>query len=111
MVRSMFSGVAGLRAHQTKMDVIGNNIATVNTNGFKTGRVTFKDSFYQTLTGSSASGGSFGGGNASQIGFGSQVNSIDVLHTPGGFAPTGDPSDTMINGNGYYMVGPSEPGG
>ncbi len=111
MVRSMFSGVAGLRAHQTKMDVIGNNIANVNTYGFKAGRVTFKDSFYQTLSGSSAAGGSFGGGNASQIGYGSQVNSIDVLHTNGGFAPTDDPADIMITGSGYFLVGPLMEGG
>ncbi len=111
MVKSMFAGVSGLRTHQTKMDVIGNNIANVNTYGFKSSRTTFKDSFYQTLTGSSAPGGAFGGGNATQIGYGTQVASVDVLHTPGGFVPTDNASDIMINGNGFFMVGPQYPGG
>lgn len=106
MVKSMFAGVAGLRSHQTKMDVIGNNIANVNTNGFKAGRVTFKDSFYQTMSGSSSASGSLGGSNAKQVGYGSQVGSIDVIHTGGGFAPTGEASDLMIEGNGFFCVGP-----
>lgn len=105
MVRSLFSGVAGLRAHQTKMDVIGNNIANVNTYGFKSGRVTFKDAFYQTLTAASDASDGMGGSNASQIGYGSTVGSIDVMHTQGAFAPTDNPSDLMIQGNGYFMVG------
>ncbi len=106
MVRSLFSGVAGLRAHQTKMDVIGNNIANVNTYGFKSGRVTFKDAFYQTLTGSSNASNGMGGSNASQIGYGSTIGSIDVMHNQGAFSPTDNPCDLMIQGNGYFMVGP-----
>ncbi len=110
MVRSMFSGVSGLRAHQTKMDVIGNNIANVNTYGFKSGRATFSDAFYMTLSGSSAAGGGYGGGTPTQIGYGSQVSSIDVLHTRGSYSPTDNPSDCMINGTGYFLVGPGTPG-
>lgn len=106
MVKSMFSGVAGLRAHQTKMDIIGNNIANVNTFGYKSARATFKDSFYQTLTGSSAAGGGFGGGNASQIGYGSQIGSVDILHTNGGYSPTDNPTDVMVSGNGFFLIGP-----
>ncbi|WP_027400164.1 flagellar hook-basal body complex protein [Anaerovorax odorimutans] len=108
MVKSMFAAVAGLRAHQTKMDVIGNNIANVNTYGFKAGRATFKDVFYQNLTSSSAPGDVYGGGNPSQIGYGSQIGSVDVMHTSGGIAPTDNPMDAMIIGNGYFMVGPKK---
>lgn len=111
MVKSMYSGVAGLRAHQTKMDVIGNNIANVNTFGFKAGRVTFKDSFYQTLSGSSTASATLGGSNAKQVGYGSQVNTIDVIYTPGGFAQTGEPGDLMIQGNGFFCVGPYDQDG
>ncbi|MEG1894888.1 MAG: flagellar hook-basal body complex protein, partial [Oscillospiraceae bacterium] len=111
MVKSMFAGVAGLRAHQTKMDVIGNNIANVNTNGFKAGRVTFKDSFYQTMSGSTSASGQMGGSNAKQVGYGSQVGAIDVIHTGGGFAPTGEASDLMISGNGFFCVGPYDKAG
>lgn len=68
MIKSMFSGVSGLRAHQSKMDVIGNNIANVNTFGYKAGRATFKESIYQTVSGSSDGTDTFGGKNPSQIG-------------------------------------------
>lgn len=108
MVKSMFAAVSGLRAHQTKMDVIGNNIANVNTYGYKASRATFKDVFYQTLTAGSNGGtgdGTYGGGNPSQVGYGSQIGSIDVMHTSGGIAPTDNPMDAMIIGNGYFLVG------
>ncbi|MEA4988313.1 MAG: flagellar hook-basal body complex protein [Anaerovorax sp.] len=105
MVRSMFAAVAGLRAHQTKMDVIGNNIANVNTYGYKKARATFKDQFYATLKGSSAPGELYGGGNPSQIGYGSQIGSIDVAHSTGGIAATDIATDVMISGNGYFLVG------
>ncbi len=108
MVRSMFAGVSGLRAHQTKMDVIGNNIANVNTYGFKAGRATFKDAFYQTMQPASNPGSGYGGGNPSQIGYGSQISSIDLLHTRGSFAPTDFPTDVMIDGQGFFLVGPAK---
>ncbi|WP_324824549.1 flagellar hook-basal body complex protein [Sinanaerobacter sp. ZZT-01] len=105
MVRSMYAAVAGLRAHQTKMDVIGNNIANVNTYGYKKARATFRDQFYATVKGSSAPGETYGGGNPSQIGYGSQIASIDVAHTTGGIAYTDVGTHVMISGNGYYLVG------
>ena len=105
MVKSMIAGVAGLRAHQTKMDVIGNNIANVNTYGYKSSRVAFQDALYQTLAGASNATDSYGGRNARQIGYGSTVGSIDVMHTRGSFAPTDNPLDCMINGNGYFLTG------
>lgn len=104
MLRSLFSGVSGLRAHQTKMDAIGNNIANVNTYGYKSQRVTFKDSFYQTLTNASEATDNLGGGNPAQIGYGAVIGSIDVLHTRGGFVPTGQPMDVFIEGEGYLVA-------
>ena len=111
MVRSMYAGVASLRTHQMKMDVIGNNIANVNTIGYKSSRAAFKDNLYQTMKGSSNPTADFGGGNARQIGYGAQVASIDVSHAVGGYAPTGLALDAMIAGNGYYIVGPRITGG
>ncbi|WMJ24243.1 flagellar hook-basal body complex protein [Paludicola sp. MB14-C6] len=104
MLRALYSGVAGLKTHQTKMDVIGNNIANVNTYGFKSSRASFKDVFYQTLTGSSNATDNMGGGNASQVGYGSMVSSIDVLHTRAGFTPTGRAMDVFIEGEGYLVA-------
>lgn len=104
MLRSLYSGISGLKVHQTKMDVIGNNIANVNTYGFKSSRVSFKDVFYQTMTGSSDPTEKQGGGNASQIGYGSTVASIDVLHTRSGYAPTGRGMDVAIEGEGFLVA-------
>lgn len=106
MIRSMFAGVAGLRTHQQKMDVIGNNIANVNTNGFKSGRVTFKESIYQTINGSSNGNSVYGGSNPSQIGYGSKVGTIDLMFSSGDYEPTSSPTDCMIAGNGFFIVGP-----
>ena len=105
MIKSMFSGVSGLRAHQSKMDVIGNNIANVNTFGYKAGRATFKESIYQTVSGSSDGTDTFGGKNPSQIGYGSQIGSIDLMFSSGSYAPTDSPTDCMIDGNGFFLVG------
>lgn len=106
MLRSMFSGVSGLRAHQNKMDVIGNNIANVNTVGFKTGSVTFKDSIYQNISGSSEGNNVYGGSNPSQVGYGSQISSVRVDFSTGSYEPTGNGTDCMINGDGFFIVGP-----
>ena len=105
MIKSMFSGVAGLRTHQSKMDVIGNNIANVNTYGFKAARATFKESIYQTKQVSSDGSTTFGGKNASQVGYGSQIAAIDLLFTAGSYAPTDSPTDVMIDGQGLFLVG------
>ena len=111
MMRAMYSGVAGLKAHQVRMDVIGNNIANVNTYGFKASRVVFKDAFYQTLTAASAASTTLGGSNPSQVGYGATVGSIDLLNTRGGFSPTDNPSDIMIEGEGYFLTGINKPTG
>ncbi|MCM3699137.1 flagellar basal body rod protein FlgG [Paenibacillus macerans] len=105
MLRSMYSGVSGMRGFQTKLDVIGNNIANVNTVGFKSGRVMFKDIMSQTVAGVTAPvEGTNGGINARQIGLGSQIGSIDTLHTGGSAMTTNNPLDVRINGDGFFMV-------
>ena len=77
MLRSLYSGVAGLTAHQSKMDVIGNNIANVNTYGFKGSRVTFRDIYYQTTKTATGGDDTTGGINPSQVGYGVSVGSVD----------------------------------
>ena len=104
MMRSLMSGVAGLKAHQTRMDVIGNNIANVNTIGYKSKRATFKESFYQTLSSSANATAESGGINGTQVGYGSAISTIDVLHTNGGLNSTGHAMDVYIQGDGYLVV-------
>jgi flagellar hook protein FlgE len=99
----MTSGVSAISALQSGMDVIGNNIANVNTSGFKSSRTTFRDVYYQTLSGASQAG-TQGGSNPSQIGYGSQLSSVDVVNTRGGFVSTGLGTDCYIDGEGYYVV-------
>ncbi len=107
MMRSLYSGVSGLKVHQTKMDVIGNNISNVNTIGFKSSTVTFADVLYQksqSATGPNADTGS-AGQNAMQIGLGSTVSSIATsVSTSGGSQRTDNPFDIMIEGDGFFVV-------
>ncbi|CAM3703408.1 flagellar basal body rod protein FlgG [Mesobacillus zeae] len=103
MLRSMYSGISGMKNFQTKLDVIGNNIANVNTYGFKKGRVTFKDTVSQTISGASAPTGA-GGVNAKQVGLGSQLATIDTIDSPGSAQTTGRVLDLAIQGDGYLMV-------
>lgn len=107
MMRSMFSGISGLKIHQTKMDVIGNNIANVNTTGFKAGRVTFNEVFSQTLQGASGASEQTGRGgrNPMQVGLGANISSIDTLMTIGAAQRTDNPFDLMIEGDGFFVVG------
>ena len=104
MMRSLFSGVSGLKNHQSRMDVIGNNISNVNTTGFKSSRVTFADTLNQTLTGAAAPNGTLGGTNPKQIGLGSAVSSIDLLFTDGSVQSTGKNTDLCLSGNGLFVV-------
>lgn len=108
MMRALFSGVTGLRSHQTKMDVIGNNIANVNTVGYKKNTVTFKDLYNETISAAAASSGAgqtgTGGVNAKQIGLGSSVDSVTAVHTPGSAQYTGNGMDVAISGDGYFTV-------
>lgn len=105
MLRSLFSGVSGLRNHQTRMDVIGNNIANVNTVAYKTSQVNFKDTFSQTLRGASAPvANSRGGTNPMQVGLGMSIANISVNHTQGSLQATGKTTDLAIEGDGYFIL-------
>lgn len=104
MMRSLFSGVSGLKSHQTRMDVIGNNIANVNTTGFKSSRTTFADTLSQTLTGASSPQDELGGTNPKQIGLGTGVASIDTIFTDGSVQSTGKNTDLCLSGNGLFIV-------
>ena len=104
MVRSMYSGVAGMKANQTRMDVIGNNISNANTYGFKSSRTTFRDMYYQQLRGASAGTQTRGGINPSMVGYGAQVGSVDLLMTQSAMTSTGNPLDVCITGEGFLQV-------
>ncbi|MBR6710055.1 MAG: flagellar hook-basal body complex protein, partial [Selenomonadaceae bacterium] len=104
MMRSLFSGVSGLKGHQTRMDVIGNNIANVNTTGFKSSRATFADAISQTTSGASSPTGNLGGTNPKQIGLGSNVSSIDLIFTDGSVQSTGKNTDLCLSGSGLFVV-------
>jgi len=104
MMRSLFSGVSGLQNHQTRMDVIGNNIANVNTYGFKKNRVNFQDIFYQQLQGAARPTESIGGVNPKEVGLGMSVASIDTIHLQGAFQSTGVGTDLAIQGMGFFVM-------
>ena len=104
MVRSMYSGVSGMKAHQARMDVIGNNISNVNTYGFKGSRATFRDVYYQTLKNASGATANAGGGNPSQVGYGAQLSSVDILMGGSSFTMTDNAMDLGIDGEGFFQV-------
>lgn len=104
MMRSMFSGVSSLRAHQLRMDVIGNNIANVNTVGFKASSVAFAEIYSQTLKGASSSTDARGGTNPMQVGLGTNTAAIAVNHTKGSIQRTDVATDLMIDGSGFFIV-------
>lgn len=104
MNSGMLAAVSGLKAHQTKMDVIGNNIANVNTVGFKSATVNFKDVFSQTIKNATAAGSSLGGTNPMQVGLGMSVSAIDNIQTVGSLERTDNPSDLAISGQGFFIV-------
>ncbi len=108
MVRSLYSGISGLRNHQVSMDVTGNNIANVNTVGFKSGRVTFEESMAQLLQGASRPAGDAGGTNPLQVGLGMSVGSIDTLLTQGNLQTTGQITDLALEGNAYFAFSNGE---
>lgn len=102
--RAMSSGVAGLKAFQTAMDVIGNNISNVNTYGFKASRTTFSDTLYQTLQAASGDNGARAGSNAVQVGYGSSASAIQMDTGISGMSSTGYNTDCYINGQGYFVT-------
>lgn len=107
MMRALYSGVSGLKVHQTRMDVIGNNISNVNTVGFKASNVTFADILYQTSSNATGPNAETGraGQNPMQIGLGASVSAISTtIETSGGSQRTDNPFDIMIEGDGFFVV-------
>ncbi|MCI9976961.1 MULTISPECIES: flagellar hook-basal body complex protein [unclassified Clostridioides] len=104
MIKAMYSGVSGMKANQTKLDVIGNNVANAGTTAFKKSSARITDSFYQTVLYASAPTAALGGTNLGQVGVGSKISSINKDMTQGNVQPTNRPSDLMIDGDGYFPV-------
>jgi flagellar hook protein FlgE len=103
-MRSIYSGISGLKNMQTGMDIIGNNIANVNTPGYKASRISFQDILSQTVQGASAATSSRGGTNPMQVGLGMAVASTDTIFTDGTPTPTGKPTDLAISGTGFFIL-------
>ena len=104
MMRSLYSGVSGLRNHQVRMDVLGNNIANVNTYGFKKSRVSFQDILSQTISGAAAPTAEKGGVNPKQVGLGMSIASIDKIFTQGSLQTTGLNLDLAFQGDGFFIL-------
>lgn len=104
MLRSLFSGISGLRSHQTMLDVTGNNIANVNTTGFKSSQVQFQDTLSQVLINAGGAQGGVGGTNPAQVGLGVRVAGITTNFTQGASQSTGRSTDMMIQGDGFFVV-------
>lgn len=104
MLRSLFSGISGLRSHQTMLDVTGNNIANVNTTGFKSSQTQFQDTLSQLVTGAGAAQQGTGGTNPAQVGLGVRVAGITTSFTQGASQLTGRSTDMMIQGDGFFVV-------
>lgn len=100
----MYAAIAGLKTHMSKLNVVGNNIANVNTNGYKSQRTVFRDALYTMYSGGSDGTTTTGSKNPSQIGYGSQVSSIDLNMTTGNYSP-GNAMDCMLYGDGFFLVG------
>ena len=104
MIRSMLSAVSALRNHQVYMDVVANNIANINTIGFKSSRVSFQEVMSQTLRPGSGPQGDRGGMNSMQVGLGMTVGAIDALFTQGGLSATAKSTDLAIQGDGFFVL-------
>jgi flagellar hook protein FlgE len=104
MLRSLFSGISGLRVHQTMMDVTGNNIANVNTSGYKSSQSVFEDTLSQMLKAAGAPQAGAGGTNPAQVGLGVRLAAINTNFTQGGTQNTGRSTDLLINGDGFFVV-------
>ncbi|ETI67707.1 flagellar hook-basal body complex protein [Neobacillus vireti] len=110
MLNSLYSGVSGMKGSQTKLDVIGNNIANVNTVGFKKGRVVFQDIINRNIGGAVAPTNVSGGVNPMQVGLGTRIASIDTVHTPGSPMSTYVGTDLAIDGEAFFVVSPENGG-
>lgn len=110
MTGAMYAAIAGLKTHMNKMNVIGNNIANVNTAGYKAQRTIFKDAMYTTYSSGSNGTATTGGKNPGQIGYGSMVSTIDLNMATGSFTP-GRATDCMLQGDGFFLVGDKDTAG
>src|SRR4051794_37676018 len=108
LTSALFTGLSGLDVNQTKMNVVGNNIANVNTVAFKRSRALFKPQFYVTDQGGAAPTSDFGGTNPSQRGLGAQVSAIEKDFTTGTIEPTGKSTDMALDGDGFFVIRGSE---
>ena len=104
MMASLFAGVSGLRNHMVRMNLVGDNIANINTVGFKGGRVTFREALVQTLKGASRPSNTSGGTNPVQLGLGMQVATVDNRFTQGGLETTGQLTDLALQGSGFFIL-------
>lgn len=104
MVKSLFTGVTGLKSHQQRMDMIGNNIANVNTIGFKTDVMTFADVYYQTKRNPSAPTATLGGINPRQVGYGVKVSSVEANLSQSGYNYTDNKTDIALDGKGFFQL-------
>jgi flagellar hook protein FlgE len=111
MMRGMFAAISGLKQHQVMLDVTANDIANVNTIGYKSARVTFSDSLNQLQRGAAGATSATGGSNGAQVGLGVGLGSIDNLMTSGAVQTTGNPLDVAIQGDGFFQIGEGNPTG
>jgi flagellar hook protein FlgE len=111
MMRSMYSAISGLQVHQTMLDVISNNLANVNTVGYKSNRTSFRDDLQQNFQGGTAQGATTGGSNPVQVGLGVALGSVDNLMSAGALQSTGQPLDAAIQGTGWFRVSTNAPTG
>jgi flagellar hook protein FlgE len=109
MMRGMFAAISGLKQHQVMLDVTANDIANVNTIGYKSSRVTFQDSLNQLQRGASGPTTNNGGSNAAQVGLGVGLGSVDNLMSDGSMQTTGNPLDVAIQGDGFFQIGEGAP--
>src|SRR4051812_41992652 len=109
MMRGMFAAISGLKQHQVMLDVTANDIANVNTIGYKSARVTFQDSLTQLQRGAAGPTTNNGGSNAAQVGLGVGLGSVDNLMTGGAVQTTGNPLDVAIQGDGFFQIRPGAP--
>lgn len=110
MTGAMYAAISGLKSHMTKLNVIGNNIANVNTYGYKSARTTFRETIYTTLNAGSEGTDLTGGINPNQIGYGCNIGTIDLDMSNGPAVPTGINLDCMIEGDGFFLVGDKSEG-
>ena len=104
MTGAMYAAIAGMKTHMNKLNVIGNNVANVNTSGYKAQRTVFRDALYTMYSSGSDGTATTGGKNPSQVGYGSSISSIDLNMTTSTYTP-GRPMDCMLYGDGFFLVG------